>query len=84
MPGFEFPEAPEIDAAYRTAYDALRAIAPRPAVEPGCDLTVSELIRYFGRVAEDAELAAAARLGPLVSWKGSEPQQGRLVGQSDA
>jgi hypothetical protein len=66
MPGLEFRQAPEIEAAYRTAYDALNAIALRAADEPGRDLTVSELIRRFGRVAEEAELATAAQLGPLV------------------
>jgi hypothetical protein len=75
---FEFPEAPEIEAAYRTAYDALRAIALSTANEPAHDLTVSELIRQFGRVTEDAELATAAQLGPMASWRGPEPQRGRL------
>ncbi len=78
MDGFEFPEAPEIEAAYRTAYDALSAIAVSTAFEPGHDLTVSELIRQFGRVTEYAELAAAAQLGPMTSWRGPEPQQGKL------
>jgi GNAT superfamily N-acetyltransferase len=78
MSGFEFPEAPEIETAYRTAYEALRAVASRPSVEPGRNLTVSELIRQFGRVAEEAELAVAAQIGPLVSWRGPEPQRGTL------
>jgi ribosomal protein S18 acetylase RimI-like enzyme len=78
MPGFEFPEAPEIETAYRIAYEALRAIASRPSIDSGDDLTVSELIRQFGRIAEEAELAAAAQLGPLVSWRGPAPQPGKL------
>jgi ribosomal protein S18 acetylase RimI-like enzyme len=78
MPGFEFPEAPEIETAYRTAYEALRAIASRPSIDSGHDLTVSGLIRQFGRVAEEAELAVAAQIGPLVSWRGPAPQQGTL------
>src|SRR5487761_432295 len=78
MSGFEFPEAPEIETAYRTAYEALRAIASRPSIDPGHDLTVSELIRQFGRVTEEAELTVAAQIGPLVSWRGPMPQRGTL------
>lgn len=78
MPGIEFPEAPEIETAYRTAYGALMALAPGPAAESADELTVSELIRQFRRVAEAAELAAAAQLGPLVSWRGPEPEGGKL------
>jgi hypothetical protein len=78
MSGFEFPEAPEIETAYRTAYEALRAIAPRPSIDSGRALTISELICQFGRVAEEAELAAAAQIEPLVGWRGPEPEQGKL------
>jgi hypothetical protein len=40
-----------------------------------------ELIRQFGHVAEEAELAAAAQIGPLVSW-GDQGLSGESSGQS--
>jgi hypothetical protein len=79
MHDFEFPEAPEVDEAYRIAYRALNSIALRPpTIEQEQVLSLSEMIRRFGRVTEEAELAAAAQLGPLVGWRAPEPQRGRL------
>jgi hypothetical protein len=62
MFGSEFPEAPEIESAYRTAYRTLEGVARR-AIDRKQDLVISEVIEQFGRVAREAELAVAAQPG---------------------
>jgi hypothetical protein len=40
VPSIEFPEAPEIETGYRTAYGALMALAPDLTAESTDELTV--------------------------------------------
>jgi ribosomal protein S18 acetylase RimI-like enzyme len=74
MSDYEFPAVPDIEAAYRTAYRALAGIIPRADSSTSeAGLSVTELISHFRFMAEEAEMAAAARLGPLISWEAPRP-----------
>jgi GNAT superfamily N-acetyltransferase len=72
MADYEFPEAPEIEAAYRAAQQALLGIIPpERTYGDGEDyLDVTELISHFRTVLDEAEMTVAGRLGPLISWRG--------------
>ena len=67
---YEFPEVPEVEEAYRAAHRALAGIIPRvDSLTSDAGLSVTDLISHFRVMAEEAEMAAAARLGPLISWE---------------
>lgn len=65
-----FPRVPEIEEPYRKAYRALEALLPlvgdyTPQVSIG---HVSEVILEFRTIVREAEVAAAAELGPAIGW----------------
>jgi len=69
---YEFPEAPEIEDAYRAAQRALLGIIPpertlgRGEGEEG--LHITELISHLRTLLDEAEMTAAGKLGPIVNW----------------
>jgi ribosomal protein S18 acetylase RimI-like enzyme len=79
MADYEFPEAPEIESAYRAAQRALLGIIPSERTLGGAedDLLLTELISHFRNLLDEAELAVAERLGPLISWRGPRHDGGR-------
>lgn len=70
MGGYEFPEAPEIKNAFKAAWMALAEIPGIRADRTFIDqMSVSELITDLRHVIGEAEVAACAQLGALISWK---------------
>lgn len=72
MADYEFPEDPQIEGVYRTAYRALGdlvSIKHAMHVEDE-NLILSEVISHMRSVVDEAEMTVAARLGPLISWSG--------------
>jgi hypothetical protein len=72
-----FPQVPEVEERYREAYRALQGLLPL-----GGDWTsearlghVSEVILEFRTIVREAELAAAAELGPAIGWYGDWPER---------
>lgn len=70
MSDYEFPEAPDIDAAYRTAQRALLGIAdPLRTLGDGEEgLHLTELISHLRTLLDEAEMTVAGRLGPIINW----------------
>lgn len=67
----EFPKVPQIERAYRAAYRTLAQLAPTNRMHtPEENLSLTEVISQFRLVADEAEMAVATHLGPLVSWSG--------------
>ena len=71
------PEVPEAEQRYREAYRALQALLPLGGDWTSADRLghVSEVIREFRTIVREAELAAAAELGPVIGWYGDWPEQ---------
>ncbi len=71
MADYEFPQAPEIEDAYRAAHRALLGIIPRERTLGGGEegLHLSELISHLPALLDEAEMTVAAQLGPLASWR---------------
>jgi ribosomal protein S18 acetylase RimI-like enzyme len=69
------PEVPEVEDRYREAYRALQALLPLGGAYPseGRLGHVCEVIREFRTIVREAELAAAAELGPVIGWYGDWP-----------
>lgn len=68
----EFPDVPEIDAAYWAANEALARIVPpeyRHDNRANDPLTANHITRHR-LLTEAAQLTAARELGPLISWHG--------------
>jgi ribosomal protein S18 acetylase RimI-like enzyme len=78
--GYEIPEVPEIQNGLRAALAALVQI-PGVRADPRSidDMPVSDLITDLRYVVESAEVAAAAQLGALVSWKSPHETTWELV-----
>lgn len=71
MSDYEFPQAPEIEKAYRAAHRALEGIVSSGySFDPIEGLPVTEVISQFRSLVREAEMAVAAQLGPLISWEG--------------
>ena len=71
MSDYQFPELPGLEETWRAAYHALQRSIPRDRMlVTEQDLHISEVISLFPGVLREAELAAAAELGPPVSWEG--------------
>lgn len=70
MSDYEFPQVPEIDAAYRAAQAALLSIAdPQRTLGDGEEgLHLTELISHLRALLVEAEMTVASRLGPLIDW----------------
>jgi GNAT superfamily N-acetyltransferase len=71
------PEVPEVEEQYRKAYRALQALLPLGgAYTSEARLGhVSEVIREFRTILREAELAAAAELGPVIGWYDDWPER---------
>jgi hypothetical protein len=82
-----FPEIPEIEAAYRAAHQALEAIIPRHngSFVPEADLGLAEVISQFPFIVEHAEMAVTEQVGPGIAWKGQhrEGSWGLIVAGAD-
>jgi hypothetical protein len=69
MSDYELPETPELENSLRAAMAALLQIPGVKAELPSIGaMPASELMQDFRFVADAVETAAAAHLGPLVSW----------------
>lgn len=66
----EFPDVPRIERAFRAAYRTLGKLVSteHSTLVPEENLSVTELISHFRFVVDEAEMAVAAQLGPIVSW----------------
>lgn len=73
MSDYEFPEAPDIDAAYRSAQAAfLGIIHPQRTLGGGGGeegLHITELISHMRTLLGEAEMTVAGQLGPVVGWE---------------
>jgi hypothetical protein len=69
MTDYEFPRAPEIEKAYRTAYKALAALVPPHTVTPEGESDLPEVLSQFQLLVDKAEFVTAGQLGPPVSWR---------------
>jgi len=71
------PEVQDVEEHYREAYRALEALLPSGgAYTSDARLGhVSEVIREFRTIVREAELAAAAELGPVIGWYGDWPER---------
>lgn len=72
MADYEFPEDPQVEGAYRTAYRALGdLVSTKHAMHVEDEnLMLSEVISHMRSVVDEAEMTVAARLGPLAGWSG--------------
>lgn len=72
MTDYEFPEAAEVEKAYRAAHRALEGILHPGnfAFAPEADLPVPEVLSQFPALVREAEVVAAGVLGPGIGWKG--------------
>lgn len=70
MSDYEFPDTPDIDAAYRAAQTALLQIAdPQRTLGRSEDnLHLTELISHLRTLLDEAEMTVASRLGPIIGW----------------
>lgn len=75
MADYELPRAPQVEDAYRAAYRAIQALVGKYRVTQEECLDVSEVILLLPGVIEEAEMAAAAQLGPLIHWQ-APPREG--------
>lgn len=71
------PEVPEVEQRYRQAYEALTQLLPLEGdyTSVGRLGHVSQVIREFRTIVREAELAAAAELGPVIGWYDDWPKQ---------
>ena len=76
MSDYEFPEATEVEKAYRAAHRALEGIVSPGSFAPNEDLSITEVISQFRSMVEKAEMAVAAQLGPLISWEAPRREGG--------
>ncbi len=67
MTDYQFPQVPEVENAYRTAHRALEDIVFRGSFVREEELSVTEVISQFRFLVQEAEVAVAAQLGPLIS-----------------
>jgi ribosomal protein S18 acetylase RimI-like enzyme len=67
---YEFPQAPEIEAAYRTTHRALLDIVPpeRTWGDSEDNVQIGDLISHVRHLLGEAEMCVAAQLGPRISW----------------
>lgn len=68
MTGYEFPETPEIEQAYRAAYRALAALVPGFATAEE-ESSLPQVFSQFGQLVDRADLVTTGQLGPPVSWR---------------
>src|SRR5689334_1518303 len=69
---YQIPELPqEIDAAYRKAHRALEALWPQDSsfVAEAELQNIHDVVAQFALLADRAEMAVAAHLGPEISWE---------------
>ncbi|WP_146607648.1 hypothetical protein [Spongiactinospora gelatinilytica] len=69
MTDYHFPQVPEIETAYRTAYRALRDIISPNSFVREDKLPVTEVVSEFRSLIQEAELTVAAEIGPRISWE---------------
>ncbi|MFC6881545.1 MULTISPECIES: hypothetical protein [Actinomadura] len=69
MTDYQFPQVPEVENAYRTAHRALEDIVFRGSFVREEELSVTEVISQFRFLVQEAEVAVAAQIGPLISWE---------------
>ena len=76
MTGYDFPEAPHIEEPWRAAFRAFAALIPEGHLYvPEGDCLITEVISQFPWMLREAELAAAAAVGPLIRWQ-APPRDG--------
>jgi ribosomal protein S18 acetylase RimI-like enzyme len=78
MSDYVVPKAPDIEAAYRAAYRALEPIVSG-AVTPETQLGATGVISEFPHLVEQAGLAVAAQLGPVICWRDAKQDDLALV-----
>ena len=84
MTGYNFPEAPHIEEPWREAFRAFAALIPEGHLyvrEDDCLIT--EVISQFPWMLQEAELAAAAAIGPLIHWQAPPPSEWDWKSSSD-
>lgn len=70
MADYEFPQAPAIEAAYRTMHRALLEIVPpeRTWGDSEEGVPIGDLISHVRHLLDEAEMTVAGQLGPRISW----------------
>ncbi|WP_329250455.1 hypothetical protein OG417_05085 [Actinoallomurus sp. NBC_01490] len=67
MTDYQFPQAPQIERAYRAAHRALEGIvSPSFSFVPEEDLPITDVISQFGSMVQEAELQTRLSLGRSV------------------
>jgi len=68
----DFPDDPRLEHAYREAYRSLSELVDTRQTThvPEDRLTTTEVIGHLRLVLDEAEMTAAARLGPIIGWSG--------------
>ncbi|MCE7007323.1 hypothetical protein LWC34_31555 [Kibdelosporangium philippinense] len=69
MTDYAFPNTPDIEEAYRTAYRALEALVPPHTVTAEGEAHVAEVLSQFRMLVDSAEFVVASQLGPAISWR---------------
>lgn len=69
MADYEFPSAPDLEKAYRTAHTALASLLPQRDVVPETEASFPEVLSQFQFLVKQAELITIGELGPPISWE---------------
>lgn len=69
MADYEFPSAPNLENAYRTAHTALASLLPQRAVVPEAEASFPEVLSQFQFLVDQAEMLTIGQIGAPISWE---------------